>query len=298
MPFVPAKTLTGIWRDACEQVAGWWCGPPEQVGAWWAWVDWLFGSQPPRQGDRVWSRQGAPQPAALRVSPARLPEQVCTAARTRPAAGRGGGRAETWSRARRRHRDCSRGSAAGRGAGPTGGAAGPGRARRRRPGGRRHRPRGRARQRAVLARGCRAAAARRCSRDRRHRRQAEPGCGPVLAAAARQRRRTVDVAAAEAAAALPAPATPRPVDSRLLELLDRDGVLDAPGPSGPPQPCGTRVAGPGWRHGATRRRPRVSRRIVVEVVSPLVAQYRVVGNVILSRDHVPGTALLPAVSLG
>ena len=23
LPFVPAKTLTGIWRDACEQVAGW-----------------------------------------------------------------------------------------------------------------------------------------------------------------------------------------------------------------------------------------------------------------------------------
>jgi CRISPR-associated protein Csx10 len=27
LPFVPAKTLTGIWRDACEQVAGWIGGP-------------------------------------------------------------------------------------------------------------------------------------------------------------------------------------------------------------------------------------------------------------------------------
>jgi CRISPR-associated protein Csx10 len=27
LPFIPAKTLTGIWRDACEQVGAWLGGP-------------------------------------------------------------------------------------------------------------------------------------------------------------------------------------------------------------------------------------------------------------------------------
>jgi len=52
LPFVPAKTLIGIWRDACEQVAGWLDG--SGGGApWQAWVDWIFGSQPDMAGDRT-----------------------------------------------------------------------------------------------------------------------------------------------------------------------------------------------------------------------------------------------------
>ncbi len=38
LPCVPAKTLTGLWRDGCEQVA-------EALGdPWPAWVEALFGS--------------------------------------------------------------------------------------------------------------------------------------------------------------------------------------------------------------------------------------------------------------
>lgn len=44
LPFVPAKTLRGIWRDACERL----CFGLDngQVGAWSKLVDHLFGSQP------------------------------------------------------------------------------------------------------------------------------------------------------------------------------------------------------------------------------------------------------------
>ena len=44
LPFVPAKTLRGIWRDACERL----CRGLDngQLGDWSRWVDGLFGSQP------------------------------------------------------------------------------------------------------------------------------------------------------------------------------------------------------------------------------------------------------------
>ena len=84
LPFVPAKTLTGIWRDACEQAAGWLGGPGED-GPWQAWVDWVFGSQPDAPGDRNARAHRAPQPAALSVSPARFPLPVRLACRSRPA---------------------------------------------------------------------------------------------------------------------------------------------------------------------------------------------------------------------
>src|SRR5450432_381037 len=72
LPFVPAKTLIGIWRDACEQVAGWLDG--SGGGApWQAWVDWIFGSQPDMAGDRTAVAGRGPEPAALALSPARLP---------------------------------------------------------------------------------------------------------------------------------------------------------------------------------------------------------------------------------
>ena len=85
LPFVPAKTLTGIWRDACEQVAVWLGGGRGEDNPWQPWVDWVFGSQPDLSGDRTARAHRAPQPAALALSPARLPGPVRAACRSRPA---------------------------------------------------------------------------------------------------------------------------------------------------------------------------------------------------------------------
>lgn len=44
LPYIPAKTLTGIWRDACELVA---TGLDNGIPATWTqWVIYLFGDQP------------------------------------------------------------------------------------------------------------------------------------------------------------------------------------------------------------------------------------------------------------
>jgi CRISPR-associated protein Csx10 len=71
LPFVPAKTLTGIWRDACELVAA--ALDNGQQGVWSAWVACLFGSQP-ALADRP--EAAAPLPAALSVRAARLPASL------------------------------------------------------------------------------------------------------------------------------------------------------------------------------------------------------------------------------
>ncbi|WP_208029690.1 RAMP superfamily CRISPR-associated protein [Rhabdothermincola sediminis] len=68
LPWVPAKTLTGIWRDACEQVA-FGLDDGNTAGGWHRLVSWLFGTEPAR-GDR------RPVPAALSVRPARLAEAL------------------------------------------------------------------------------------------------------------------------------------------------------------------------------------------------------------------------------
>lgn len=64
LPYVPGKTLFGIWRDAAEQLC-------DALGSdWKPWRDLLFGSQPPRtsRGERL----PEPQPAGLEVRPARI----------------------------------------------------------------------------------------------------------------------------------------------------------------------------------------------------------------------------------
>src|SRR5262245_40402463 len=45
LPYVPAKTLTGIWRDACERVS---LGLDDgnEAGPWSQWVSFIFGDQP------------------------------------------------------------------------------------------------------------------------------------------------------------------------------------------------------------------------------------------------------------
>lgn len=67
VPIVPAKSLTGVWRDAAETLAR---GLDERTspGAWQARVDELFGAQAPHAMAPV-----MPRPARLAVRTARLP---------------------------------------------------------------------------------------------------------------------------------------------------------------------------------------------------------------------------------
>src|SRR5277367_6418029 len=69
LPFVPAKTLTGIWRDACELAAfDLDNGDPE--GVWSKWVEHVFGEQPARTLPGTHTPL-PPRPAILSVRPAR-----------------------------------------------------------------------------------------------------------------------------------------------------------------------------------------------------------------------------------
>ncbi|HLH71459.1 MAG TPA: RAMP superfamily CRISPR-associated protein [Candidatus Dormibacteraeota bacterium] len=73
LPYLPAKTLTGIWRDACEQVAA----SLDQGGSGWtALVEAVFGSQPGAAGSEGERRLQGPRPAALSVRPARLSPEL------------------------------------------------------------------------------------------------------------------------------------------------------------------------------------------------------------------------------
>lgn len=70
LPWVPAKTLAGIWRDACEAVAA---GLDADGREWGSWVRCIFGDQPsiaPRDDG------AAPGPARLQVSPGRFPAEL------------------------------------------------------------------------------------------------------------------------------------------------------------------------------------------------------------------------------
>ena len=67
LPFIPAKTVHGLWRDACELVAR---GLDNSTahGPWSRLVEYLFGSQPARARSTL---RRPPRPAALSVRPAR-----------------------------------------------------------------------------------------------------------------------------------------------------------------------------------------------------------------------------------
>ena len=74
LPFVPAKTLRGIWRDACELLCH---GLDDgQVGGWSRFVDYLFGSQPAMGPDDPTGRHRDPTqkplPSAVQIRPARI----------------------------------------------------------------------------------------------------------------------------------------------------------------------------------------------------------------------------------
>jgi len=80
-PFLPAKTLTGMLRDAAEQAA---LALDEGNGdRWHRWVHWLFGDQPARANDdpREMLRHDRPTDAALSIRPARFPESLRKALR-------------------------------------------------------------------------------------------------------------------------------------------------------------------------------------------------------------------------
>lgn len=80
LPYVPAKTLTGMWRDACEQLVRGLDGGSEE-GSWSEWVDVLFGDQPSLA---VEARDAAPRASAISIRPLRLPEVLRKALGARP----------------------------------------------------------------------------------------------------------------------------------------------------------------------------------------------------------------------
>ncbi|MFN7949858.1 MAG: RAMP superfamily CRISPR-associated protein [Blastocatellia bacterium] len=87
LPFIPAKTLTGIWRDGCERTAlGLDNGTP---GAWCRWLQFLFGEQPGQPDEDAHHPPPAhldlPCPAALSVRSAHFPATLRAAIKGQPA---------------------------------------------------------------------------------------------------------------------------------------------------------------------------------------------------------------------
>jgi CRISPR-associated protein Csx10 len=68
LPYIPAKSLTGIWRDGCELVAqGLDAGG--QTGSWQQWVNWLFGEQQPEENkERTKDQAIATAPLTAKLS--------------------------------------------------------------------------------------------------------------------------------------------------------------------------------------------------------------------------------------
>jgi CRISPR-associated protein Csx10 len=72
IPYIPAKTLTGILRDGCEQVALALDNGDGQ-GIWHKWVGLLFGDQPALATDAI---EPAPRPALLSIRSAHFPQEL------------------------------------------------------------------------------------------------------------------------------------------------------------------------------------------------------------------------------
>lgn len=89
LPYLPGKTLTGIWRDACEQVAAGLDGSRAD-GPWSAWVEALFGGMDHRP-DRDESTapdsrpRSPPRPALLEIRPGRLSKELRLTLAAQPA---------------------------------------------------------------------------------------------------------------------------------------------------------------------------------------------------------------------
>ncbi|WP_212908490.1 RAMP superfamily CRISPR-associated protein [Streptomyces sp. TS71-3] len=84
LPYVPASTFAGVWRDACESVVFALDGGCQED--WHAWLEFLFGSQPSQETRRgvPLMRIGAPRPAALVVDSLHFPSSVRRALRDKP----------------------------------------------------------------------------------------------------------------------------------------------------------------------------------------------------------------------
>ncbi len=80
LPYIPAKTLTGIMRDGCEQVALA-LDQGNDRGQWHRWVDFLFGDQPAiAQG----ALEPEPRPAIVSIRSAHLEQTLRDALNARP----------------------------------------------------------------------------------------------------------------------------------------------------------------------------------------------------------------------
>ncbi|HHP7245702.1 MAG TPA: RAMP superfamily CRISPR-associated protein, partial [Elainellaceae cyanobacterium] len=83
LPYIPAKSLTGIWRDACERVA-YGLDNSQSDGVWQQWVTYLFGDQPADPERPIEKAETAPRPATLSVRSAHFPEALQNALISKP----------------------------------------------------------------------------------------------------------------------------------------------------------------------------------------------------------------------
>ncbi len=80
LPYIPGKTLTGIWRDACELVAlG--LDNGDENGIWHQWVDYLFGEQPALSEVEL---EHHPRPAKVSVRSAHFSDEFVRAIDDKP----------------------------------------------------------------------------------------------------------------------------------------------------------------------------------------------------------------------
>jgi CRISPR-associated protein Csx10 len=279
-PFIPAKTLTGIWRDGCEQVADWLGGTGTADGEpgnpWHAWLDWIFGSQSDSRGDRTVRAGLAPQRAQLALSPARFSGPVRAACQGRPALieaavlvrpgvaidDRTGVARDDMLRLEERARPGWLESRADF----------PFLADQELP----------APAEFLLRAGAAAVDAFGGKRNRGAGR-----CWILLPAGDTLTDDTV-----------PSPAAARPADERLAELADEADLLRDPGVPPPARRPAAELkpfAGNTGDERGTAATGRTRWRIALEVITPVVSQHRVLGNVVLSRDWLPGTVLLPVI---
>jgi CRISPR-associated protein Csx10 len=80
LPYIPGKTLTGILRDSCEQVAlG--LDRGNNHGVWHDWVNFIFGDQPALAKGAI---EAEPKPALVAIGSAHLDEKLKEALKDKP----------------------------------------------------------------------------------------------------------------------------------------------------------------------------------------------------------------------
>lgn len=264
LPFVPAKTLIGVWRDACETVAETFDRAAHRPGAWLAWVTWLFGSQSALDEDPTAQAGRQPVPAALRLTPAQGPLWLRAAVRHRPALAQ----AAVTLRPGVSIDDQS-------------GTAADGLLR--------------VEERAI--RGLRLYAQASLASTSGAAELPEPaelllraGARLMEAIGGKRNRGSGRVAVLLPGSSVDITAVHQTVTDPTLTALLAAGVPGTP-PRPPAAPEAVEIYPYGQRHVAQRRTVRV----VFQVITPVVTGHAVMRNVILSRDVIPGTALLSTI---